>query len=164
MAHIFLPEISLMEKILRSATIYLFLLLAFRLTGKRQIGQLTPFDLIVLLIISNVVQNALIGKDDSLGGGIIGASTILLLNYVVVELTYRSRRARRILEARPTLLIYHGRILEENLRKERLTLDELHAALRKNGLREPAQVELAVLEENGGISVTPRPESSKASS
>ena len=156
MLNIFLPEITIAEKVLRSVVVYLFLLIAFRFTGKRQVGQLTPFDLVVLLIISNVVQNAVIGADNSLGGGLIGALTILLLNYAVVEIAFRYKRARRLLEATPTLLIHNGNVLHENLRRERVTLDDLLAALRKNGMVEPSQVRYAVLEENGAISVVPR--------
>ena len=156
MTHIFMPEISIAEKVLRSIVIYLFLLLAFRFTGKRQVGQLSPFDLVVLLIISNVVQDALIGKDSSLGGGIIGAVTILFVNAVIVTVTYRFKRARHVLENQPTLLIHNGRILQDNLSRERITHEELLAALRRNGLVEPAQVRFAVLEETGGISVIPR--------
>ena len=100
---------------LRSLVVYLFLLLAFRLLGKRQVRQLTPFDLVVLLIISNFVQNAIIGPDNSLVGGLIGAAVIFLANYLVVEITFRSRRARRLLEAQPTLLVHNGRILHDNL-------------------------------------------------
>ena len=156
MLNLLLPEIGLGEKVFRSVVIYLFMLLAFRFTGKRQVGQLTPFDLVVLLIISNVVQNAVIGNDNSLGGGIIGAVTILALNYLVVELTFRSKRARRLLEAHPTLLIHNGRILYENLERERITHDDLLSALRRSGVAEPTKVRFAVLEENGGISVVPR--------
>jgi len=156
MLHVFVPDIPITEKVLRSVVVYLFLLVAFRLTGKRQVGQLTPFDLIVLLIISNVVQNALIGNDNSLGGGLVGAAAILALNSAVVEVTYRSRRARRLLEAQPTLLIHDGRLLEDNMRRERVTLDDLLAALRRNGVMDPAQVRVAMLEENGGISVIRR--------
>jgi uncharacterized membrane protein YcaP (DUF421 family) len=89
-----LPEIPVWEKAFRSLVVYLFLLLAFRVTGKRQVGELTPFDFTVLLIISNVVQNAIIGPDDSLGGGLIGAAVIFLANYLVAEITFRSRRVR----------------------------------------------------------------------
>jgi uncharacterized membrane protein YcaP (DUF421 family) len=156
MLHIFVPDIPIAEKVLRSVVVYVFLLVAFRLTGKRQVGQLTPFDLIVLLIISNVVQNALIGNDNSLGGGLVGAAAILALNSAVVEVTYRSRRARRLLEAQPTVLIHDGRLLEDNMRRERVTLDDLLAALRRNGVTDPAHVRLAMLEENGGISVIRR--------
>jgi len=95
MHDLLVPGISVAEKIVRSVVVYGFVLLAFRVSGKRQVGQLTPFDLVVLLILSNVVQNALIGRDDSLTGGLIGAATILALNYAMVEIAYRSRRARR---------------------------------------------------------------------
>ncbi len=156
MLNIFVPEITVAEKIVRSVVVYLFLLIAFRFTGKRQVGQLTPFDLVVLLIISNVVQNAVIGNDNSLGGGLLGALVILLLNYGVVEVAFRWKRARRLLEATPTLLIHNGHVLHENLRRERVTLDDLLAALRRNGVVEPAKVRYAVLEENGAISVVPR--------
>jgi uncharacterized membrane protein YcaP (DUF421 family) len=155
MASIWLPDVSVWEKVLRSLVVYLFLLLAFRLLGKRQVGQLTPFDLVVLLIISNVVQNAIIGPDNSLVGGLIGATVIFLANYLVVELTFRSRRARRLLEAQPTLLVHNGRILHDNLASERVTLDDLNAALRRSGVDEVGQVRVAMLEENGGISVIP---------
>jgi uncharacterized membrane protein YcaP (DUF421 family) len=156
MPSIWLPEIPVWEKVLRSLVVYLFLLLAFRVLGKRQVGQLTPFDLVVLLIISNVVQNAIIGPDNSLGGGLIGAAVIFLANYLVVELTFRSKRVRRLLEAQPTLLINNGRILHENLASERVTLDDLNVALRRSGVDDVEQVRVAVLEENGGISVIPR--------
>ncbi len=155
MHNIFIPDVSIAEKLLRSVVIYFFLLLAFRFSGKRQVGQLTPFDLIVLLIISNVLQNAVIGNDNSLTGGIIGALTIFGLNYLVVVLTFRSKRARRLLELQPTLLIHNGRVLYENLRHELITLDDLLAALRRNGLVETKQARFAVLEENGGITVIP---------
>jgi len=155
MHNIFIPDVSIAEKLLRSVVIYFFLLLAFRFSGKRQVGQLTPFDLIVLLIISNVLQNAVIGNDNSLTGGIIGALTIFGLNYLVVVLTFRSKRARRLLELQPTLLIHNGRVLYENLRHELITLDDLLAALRRNGLVEPKQVRFAILEENGQVSVIP---------
>jgi uncharacterized membrane protein YcaP (DUF421 family) len=111
MPSIWLPEIPVWEKVLRSLVVYLFLLLAFRVLGKRQVGQLTPFDLVVLLIISNVVQNAIIGPDNSLGGGLIGAAVIFLANYIVVEITFRFKGARRVIETQPTLLIHNGRIL-----------------------------------------------------
>ncbi len=149
------PDIAVAEKILRAAAVYVFLLLAFRLTGKRQIGQLTPFDLVVLLVISNIVPNAMIGDDDSLGGGLIGATTILVVNWAVVELTYRDKRVRRLLEARPAVLIHDGRILHDRLRAERITRDDLEAALRRQGVADPTRVRFAVLEESGGISVVP---------
>jgi uncharacterized membrane protein YcaP (DUF421 family) len=155
MLGIFVPEVSVAEKIVRSAVVYIFIVVAFRLTGKRQVGQLTPFDLVVLFILSNVVQNAIIGPDNSLGGGLIGAVTILVLNFVFVDATFRWKRLRHLLESYPTVLIHDGRILEDRLRAEKITLDDLHAALRKNGLVDPTEVRFAVLEANGGISVIP---------
>jgi uncharacterized membrane protein YcaP (DUF421 family) len=108
---------------------------------------------VVLLIISNVVQNAVIGNDNSLGGGMIGAVTILVLNWGVVEISYRFKFMRRTMEGNPTILIHNGKILQENLKRERITLEDLQAALRKNGVVEAGQVRFAVLEENGQISV-----------
>jgi len=156
MPNLFVPEVSVVEKIVRSVVVYLFLLAAFRFTGKRQVGQLTPFDLVVLLVISNVVQNAVIGPDNSLGGGLLGAVVILALNGLLVEVTYRSKRLRRMLEASPTVLVHNGKLLEKNLASERITLDDLHAAMRRAGVVDIAHVRVAVLEENGGISVIPR--------
>jgi uncharacterized membrane protein YcaP (DUF421 family) len=163
MHDLLVPGISVAEKIVRSVVVYGFVLLAFRVSGKRQVGQLTPFDLVVLLILSNVVQNALIGRDDSLTGGLIGAATILALNYAMVEIAYRSRRARRLLEAHPTLLVHNGRLLHDNLRRERITFEDLQAALRRNGVLDVEQVRVAVLEESGGISVIARPPGERGS-
>lgn len=151
----FVSELPIVEKIARAAIVYLFLLVAFRITGKRQVGQLTPFDLVVLLVVSNIVQNAMIGNDNSVGGGLIGATTIFVLNYLIVEVTFRSKRLRRLVEAHPTILIHDGRILHDNLRAERLTMDDLQAALRRTGVADPTRVRFAVLEESGGISVVP---------
>lgn len=156
MGHLWIPDIPVWEKIFRSVVIYLFILLAFRFTGKRQVGQLTPFDLVVLLILSNVVQNAVIGNDNSLGGGIIGAVTILALNWGVVEISYRFKSARRLMEGTPTLLIHNGKILYENLKRERITTEDLEAALRKCGIIDAEQARFAILEENGQISVVPK--------
>jgi len=153
MNHILIPDIPILEKIVRSVAVYFFMLVAIRVSGKRQVAQLTPFDLVVLLIISNVVQNALIGKDDSLTGGLIGATTIFLLNFVVVQIAYRSKKARRVLEAQPTLLVHRGRILEKNLAHELMTHDDLMVALRENGIDDPKKVNAAILEENGRVSV-----------
>ena len=155
MLNVFVPEISIVEKVLRSVVVYLFIVAAFRITGKRQVGQLTPFDLVVLLLISNVVQNALIGNDNSLGGGLLGAVTLLALNYGFVEITYRSKRLRHTLEPYPTMLVHDGRIIEANMRRERISHDDLHAALRRSGLVDASQVRFAVLEATGGISVVP---------
>lgn len=156
MEHLWIPDIPIWEKILRSVVIYLFILLAFRFTGKRQVGQLTPFDLVVLLIISNVVQNAVIGNDNSLGGGILGAVTILALNWAVVEISYRFKPLRRVMTGEPTLLVHDGNVLKGHMERERITMEDLEAALRKSGVASLDQVRFAVLEENGQISVIPK--------
>jgi uncharacterized membrane protein YcaP (DUF421 family) len=157
MGHLWIPDIPVWEKILRSAVIYMFILLAFRFAGKRQVGQLTPFDLVVLLIISNVVQNAVIGNDNSLGGGILGAVVILLLNWAVSEASYWFKPARRFLEGTPTLLVHNGKVIQSHLERERVNMEDLRAALRRGGLTEIDQVRYAILEETGQISVIPKP-------
>jgi uncharacterized membrane protein YcaP (DUF421 family) len=153
---LFVPDVSVAEKILRSAVVYVFLLVAFRMAGKRTLGQMTAFDLIVLLVISNVVQNALIGNDNSVGGGLLGATTILILNGVVAWLTFRSKRLERIIENTPTVLVRHGRIRWESLRRERMSLPELRTALRREGVLTVGDVRYAILEEDGRVSVIPR--------
>jgi uncharacterized membrane protein YcaP (DUF421 family) len=102
------------------------------------------------------VQNAVIGNDNSLGGGILGAVTILSLNWAVVEISYRFKSFRRVMEGSPTILVHDGKILSENLKRERLTVDDLEAALRRNGLATIEEVRFAVLEDNGQISVIPK--------
>jgi len=151
--HLWIPDIPLVEKVVRSIVVYMFLLAAFRLVGKRQLGQMTPFDLIVLLVISNVVQNAIIGNDNSLGGGLIGATTILLTNAVVARVTYRSKSIRRVVEHAPTILVRHGRILWENLAREHLSLAEFHAALRREGFVTVRDLRYVLLEQDGHLSV-----------
>ncbi len=153
---ILMPDIPVLEKVIRSAVVYLFLLCAFRLAGKRQLGQMTAFDLVVLLVISNVVQNALIGNDNSLGGGLLGATVILFLNACVAWLTFRHKRVERLVEHPPTLLAKHGRILWENLRRERLSLPEFRAALRREGIVSLRDVRYVILEEDGHLSVIVR--------
>jgi len=150
------PDIAIMEKILRSAVVYLFLLVSFRLAGKRLLGQLTAFDLVVLLIISNVLQNAAIGDDTSLGGGLLGAFVIISLNWLVAKLTYRHKRLQRLVENVPTVLIRHGEVLHANLDREHMSMAELRAALRKEGVASMSEVRWAILEEDGRVSVVHR--------
>jgi uncharacterized membrane protein YcaP (DUF421 family) len=152
------PGITVWEKVLRAAVVYLFLLIAFRLTGKRQVGQMTTFDLVVVLVISNVLQNAMIGADNSVAGGILGAAVILIVNFIIAEIAVRSRRAERILEPEPTVLIVNGKIIEKNLRKELISIADLHSALRKDGIISSEDVKLAVLEPNGAISIVKKAE------
>lgn len=151
--NILIPDISLVEKLIRSVAVYLFLLVAFRIAGKRQLGQMTAFDLVVLLIISNVVQNAVIGNDNSLGGGLFGATAIFLLNGLVAWLTFRFKRVERLVEHTPTLLVKGGQILRDNLRRERLSMPEFRAALRRHGVVSVRDVRYVILEEDGHITV-----------
>lgn len=151
-----MPDISVEEKVLRSVIIYFFLLFAFRFMGKRQVGQLTPFDLVLLLIISNVVQNAVIGNDNSLGGGLLGAVTILTVNYLVVVITYRFKPLRRLMGGEPTLLVHNGKVFRDRMEREHITLEDLEGAMRKSGVVSVERVRYAVLEENGQISVIPK--------
>jgi len=150
------PELPVVEKIVRAAVVYLFLLVALRLTGKRQLGQMSSFDLVVLLIISNTVQNAIIGNDNSITGGIVGAVTILVLNYGVARLVLSNKTAERLIEGAPTLLIHNGKVIEPNLRRELLTRDELMAALRRQGILTVDEVRVALLEETGAITAVKR--------
>jgi uncharacterized membrane protein YcaP (DUF421 family) len=152
---ILVPEISILEKIIRPAAVYAFLLIAFRIAGKRELGQMTPFDLIILLTISNVLQNAMIGSDNSLGGGIVGALTLFILNGLIARLTYRFPRLAEWLDGGPTVLIDNGRIVEPNMRRELITLEELQRALRKHdlGWEDVSQIQRALLELDGSVTV-----------
>ncbi len=146
-------SVTLLEIVVRTAIIYLVILIGIRLTGKREVGQMTPFDLALLLLISNAVQNAMTGPDTSVTGGIVAASTLLLLNAGVTQIVWRNRKARKLIEGTPTLLIRHGKMLEENLAKEKVTADSLTQALREHGIATITDVSIAVLEIDGSISV-----------
>jgi uncharacterized membrane protein YcaP (DUF421 family) len=148
----FVLALPVAEKILRPVIVYLFLVIGLRLAGKRELAQLNPFDLIVLLTLSNTVQNAIIGDDNSVTGGIIGAATLLLINYLVVRFLYRHEKLDRIVEGQAGVLIENGNVLKNNLRKEVLTLPELEAAAHRQGFGDLHDVERAVLEPGGTIS------------
>ncbi len=152
---ILIPDISVVEKIVRPALVYLFLLIAFRIAGKRELGQLTPFDLIVLLTISNVLQNAMIGPDNSLGGGLIGAMTVFFLNGVIARIGFRFPRLAQWVDGEPTTLIQDGRIKQENMRSEVMTLEELHRSLRHHelGWEDIARIRRALLEVDGTVTI-----------
>ncbi len=152
---ILIPDISIAEKIIRPVVVYAFLLIAFRLAGKRELGQMTPFDLIILLTISNVLQNAMIGNDNSLGGGLIGGLTLFTVNGLVSRLAARWDWLARLLEDQPTTLIENGRILEQNLRREVMTLEELQRSLRHHdlGWEDIAQIRRALLELDGTVTL-----------
>jgi uncharacterized membrane protein YcaP (DUF421 family) len=141
--------------VVRTAVVYLLILLGLRLAGKREVGQMTMFDLVVLLLIANAVQNAMVGPDTSLAGGVIAAIVLLALNAVVAQLRLRWPRLRRLVEGSPTLLVLHGEVIAGNLRREGLDQETLEEALREHGIAEVSEVEMAVLEIDGSISVVP---------
>jgi uncharacterized membrane protein YcaP (DUF421 family) len=144
------------EFIVRGAVVYVFLLGLLRITGRRQVGQLAPFDLVLLLVLSNAVQNSMNGGDNSLIGGLISATTLVLLNHAVGFLTFRSKRAEAWIEGRPQVLVHNGKLFEDVLTRAQLTRHELDAALRQSGCACVEDVHSAILENNGSISVTPR--------
>ena len=150
---LFVPEVSLVEKVLRSLLVFGFLVVALRLGGKRELGQLNILDLAVLLLASNALQNAMIGADNSLVGGVVGAATLFVLNYVFVRLTFRSPRARRILEGTGRVLLADGRVVPDALRREAITLEELRSAALERGFGKLEDVHLIVLEPNGHLAV-----------
>jgi len=142
----------LLEIVLRTGVIYLLVLIGVRLSGKREVGQMTPFDLTLLLLLSNSVQNAMTGPDTSLSGGVIAACTLLLLNYLVADISGLNRRFRRLIQGQPSLLVHDGKVIESHLAKEHVSMDELHRALREHGINSVDQVALSVLEVDGSIS------------
>jgi uncharacterized membrane protein YcaP (DUF421 family) len=137
---------------LRTAVIYLVVLIGVRLSGKREVGQMTPFDLTLLLLLSNSVQNAMTGPDTSLVGGIVAACVLLTLNYLVADVSGFNRRFRRFIQGEPSLLIHDGRIIPAHMAKEHVSMDELQRALREHGISTYHDVALAVLEVDGSIS------------
>lgn len=142
----------LLQIVVRTGIIYLLVLIGVRLSGKREVGQMTPFDLTLLLLLSNSVQNAMTGPDTSLAGGAVAACTLLVLNYFVAELSGTNRRFRRLIQGQPTLLIHDGKTIETHMAKEHVSVDELQRALREHGINAIDQTALAVLEVDGSIS------------
>jgi len=142
--------------LLRTTVVYLILLVALRVAGKRAVGQMTPFDLVVLLVLSNAVQNAIIGPDTSLNGGLLAAFALLALDRGLDHLALRRGRVRQAVIGSPTLLVHDGQLIVAHLRAEGLTDDEVLQALREHGVGDLAGVKAAVLEVDGTISVVPR--------
>jgi uncharacterized membrane protein YcaP (DUF421 family) len=145
--------IPLWELVVRGAVVYVFLLVLLRITGKRQVGQLAPFDLVLLLVLSNAVQNSMNGGDNSLVGGLVSAATLVGLNYGVGVATYRSKKIESLIEGRPQILIHNGKLFEDVVAKARITHHELAAALRLAGVSCVEEVHTAILENSGEISV-----------
>src|SRR6202158_6138699 len=122
----------LLQIVVRTGVIYLLVLIGVRLSGKREVGQMTPFDLTLLLLLSNSVQNAMTGPDTSLLGGAVAAGTLLILNYLVADVSGGSRRLRRLIQGQPSLLVHDGEVIEAHMAQEHVSMDELHRALRED--------------------------------
>ena len=143
----------LLTIVIRTAAVYLLILLGVRLSGKREVGQMTPFDLTLLLLLSNSVQNAMTGPDTSLTGGVAAAATLLLLNFIVAEYSGINRRFRKLIQGSPSLLVHNGQVVMAHMAREHVTMDELDRALREHGVACVGDVALGVLEVDGSISI-----------
>jgi uncharacterized membrane protein YcaP (DUF421 family) len=151
--NMFYLHLPLLEKILRPIIVYLCLVVFVRIFGKRELAQLNPFDLIVLLCLSNTVQNSIIGDDNSVSGGIIGVFSLLAINYLLSRLLYRMPKLNRVVEGHETVLIEHGKVDWKAMKKEALSELELKTVLHKGGLNDYSEVERCVLEPSGNFYV-----------
>src|ERR1700732_4936402 len=141
----FVLGLPILEKILRPVVVYAFLVIGLRLSGKRELVQLNPFDLVVLLTLSNTVQNAIIGEDNTVTGGIIGATSLLIVNYLVVRFLYKHRKLDQLVEGRADILIEDGKVKTQHLKSELITMAQLEAAARKQGFESLNEVQQCVL-------------------
>lgn len=148
----FVITLPILEKILRPVLVYFFLVIMLRLSGKRELVQLNPFDLVVLLTLSNTVQNAIIGDDNSVSGGILGATSLLVTNYLVVRFLYNHNKLDQLVEGKVDVLIEGGRVRIQHLKSELITLAQLEAAARKQGFGSLAEVDQCILEPGGTLS------------
>jgi len=148
-----MPKPSWAEKIIRPVLVYLILLFFFRFASRREIGQSTLFDVLIMLIISNVVQNAMIGDDNSILGAAAGALMVIILSGVLSRVTAKSRKARYVLEGKTVLLVKDGQVVEENMKKQAVSHNDLASSIRKEGLARMAEVAYAILELDGSISI-----------
>lgn len=149
------------EFVIRALVVYFFLLIGLRLSGKRQIGQMAPFDLVLLLILSNAVQNSMNGGDNSITGGLILATTLITVNSILGWLTYRYPHMETIIEGKPMILIHDGKIDRTSMREANMTIHELETALRSAGCSGLSDVRFAVLENNGKVSIIPKTKESE---
>jgi uncharacterized membrane protein YcaP (DUF421 family) len=153
------PSVSVTEKVLRPVIVYVFLVFLLRIFGKRELAQLNPFDLVVLLSLSNTVQNAIIGNDTSVTGGLIGAFSLCAVNYLVIRFLFKHRRLDQLLQGEPIVLIENGQLQPRAMAKELLTEAELLAVIHRQGFASLDEVERCVLEPGGTFAVigkTPR--------
>ncbi len=144
---------SVVAIVLRSVVVYLFIVLAIRLFGKKELAQLSVIDLVFILLISNSVQNAMVGDNSTLTGGIIAATALFSVNFLLKNLLYRSKKISEFFQGDPFMLIYKGKVIEEHLEKAKISMAELEAAVREHGVEKIKEVDLAVLEVDGNISV-----------
>ena len=152
-----MPHFSTLgDIVVRTVSVYIFLLLSMRLMGKREVSQFMPFDFVLLLVLSNSVQNAMTGPDTSLPGGIIAATTLLILTRFMTWIGNRNRHLKRLLVGAPAILIKHGRRQIENMEHEHIDEDLLRQLLRENGYERPEQVDLLRLEVDGKVSIRAR--------
>jgi uncharacterized membrane protein YcaP (DUF421 family) len=162
---LFVPGVPLLEKAIRTLVVYVAVLLGLRLAGKRELSQLNPFDLVVLLLLSNTVQNAIIGNDNSIIGGLFGAAVLLVTNHFLVRYLFKSGRLDTV-EGSPDVLVSGGKILRDRLDKELITVAELEAAARRQGIRSISDIEECRLETGGALTFVPKlptPDESKHS-
>jgi len=148
----FVLTLPIAEKMIRPVLVYIFLIFGLRLAGKREMAQLNPFDLVVLLTLSNTVQNAIIGDDNTVTGGVLGATTLLAVNYLVVRFLYNHEKVERLIEGEPDVLIEGGKIRLDRLKKELITRSELEAAAHKQGFSSLEEIDRAILDPGGTIS------------
>jgi uncharacterized membrane protein YcaP (DUF421 family) len=148
----FVMTLPVLEKILRPVIVYIFLVVMLRLSGKRELVQLNPFDLVVLLTLSNTVQNAIIGDDNSVSGGLLGATSLLAINYLTVRFLYNHRKLDQLVEGKADVLMEGGRVRTEHLKSELITMAQLEAAARKQGFSSLAEVDQCILEPGGTLS------------
>lgn len=144
---------SYVEIVLRALAVYAFILVALRLLGKKELSQLSVADLVLIMLVSNAVQNAMVGADVSLLGGIVAAAVLFIVDFTIKQITYRNRRFKNLIEGEAVLLIYKGKIQEQNLAHEKITLSELNAVIREHGISSIAEIELCMLETDGNVSV-----------
>lgn len=142
-----------LEIIGRSIIVYLFIIVGIRVFGKKELSQLSIIDLVFILLISNSVQNAMVGPDNTLIGGIVAAMSLFLVNFLFKQILFKEKKISTFIQGSPVMLIHNGKILEENLKKEKITLDELSAAVREHGVEKIEDVNLAILEVDGNISI-----------
>jgi uncharacterized membrane protein YcaP (DUF421 family) len=143
------------EFVIRGVIVYLFLILILRITGKRQIGQMSPFDLVLLLVLSNAVQNSMNGGDNSVAAGLILSITLVGANWLTGYITFRNKDAERLIEGKPQILLHLGKVDEKALSDAQLTREELMSALRSQGYADIQKIRFAILENDGSISVIP---------